>query len=199
MEKETQNVKGQSSKRTVWTPPMDKNFMKLMVAQVHDGQYLDGQFSKHAWKHIVQQFKAKFGPNYDLEILKNHYRALKKNHSAIRTLIDQSGFGWDNDREMVYADDDQVWDDYVKAHPDFGIWRTKSITGYEDLCIIFGDGGASGKHSRAPSEKVMNHEKHIPKDAGNLNGERSQSPLVGSDDLGNNTLKPINLDSVQVS
>ncbi|KAF9604273.1 hypothetical protein IFM89_004979, partial [Coptis chinensis] len=66
MEKETQNVKGQSSKRTVWTPPMDKIFMKLMVA------------------------------------------ALKKNHSAIRTLIDQSGFGWDNDREMVYADDDQV-------------------------------------------------------------------------------------------
>ncbi|KAF9596391.1 hypothetical protein IFM89_009739 [Coptis chinensis] len=90
---------------------------------------------------------------------------------------------------MVYADDDQVWDDYVKAHPDFGIWRTKSITRYEDLCIIFGDGGASGKHSRAPSEKVKNHGKHIPKDAGNmigenLNGEGSQSPLVGSDYLG---------------
>ncbi|KAF9594305.1 hypothetical protein IFM89_029446, partial [Coptis chinensis] len=110
-------------------------------------------------------------------------RALKKNHSAIRTLIDQSGFGWDNNREMVYADDDQ-------AHPDFGIWRTKSVTGYEDLCIIFGDGGTSGKYSRAPSEKVLNHEKHIPK-----NEEGSQSPLVGSDDLGNNTLKPINLDS----
>ncbi|KAF9619073.1 hypothetical protein IFM89_005087 [Coptis chinensis] len=137
----------------------------------------------------MEQFKAKFGPNYDMEILKNHYRALKKNHSAIKTLIDQSGFGWDNDREMVYADDDQVWNDYVKAHPDFGIWRTKSITGYEDLCIIFGDGGASGKHSRAPSEKVKNHGKHIPKDAGNmigenLNGESSQSPLVGSNYLG---------------
>ncbi|KAF9605018.1 hypothetical protein IFM89_013184 [Coptis chinensis] len=192
MEEETQNVKGQSSKRAVWTPLMDKNFMKLMVAQVHDGQYLDGHFSKHAWKHIVGQFKSKFGPNYDLEILKNHYRALKKNHSAIRTLIYQSGFGWDNDREMVYADDDQIWDDYVKAHPDFKSWRTKSVIGYENLCIIFGDGGASGKYSRAPSEKVMNHEKHIPKDAGNLNIEGSQSPLVGSDDLGNNTRSKTN-------
>ncbi|KAF9594730.1 hypothetical protein IFM89_034713 [Coptis chinensis] len=64
----------------------------------------------------MEQFKAKFGPNYNMEILKNHYRALKKNHSAIKTLIDQSGFGWDNDREIVYADDDQVWDDYVKGY-----------------------------------------------------------------------------------
>ncbi|KAF9618550.1 hypothetical protein IFM89_002245, partial [Coptis chinensis] len=189
MEKETLNVKGQSSRRTMWMPPMDTNFMKLMVAQVHDGQYLDGQFSRHSSKCIMEQFKAKFGSNYDLKNLKNHYRALKKNHNAIKTLIDQSGFGWDNDREIVYADDDQVWDDYVKAHPDFGIWRTKSITGYEDLCIIFGDGGASRKHSRAPSDKVKNHGKHIPKDARNMigenmNGEGSQSSLVGSDFLG---------------
>lgn len=105
------------NKRTIWTPPMDRYFIKLMVERVNDGQFLDGQFSKVAWKLIADQFKAKFGTKYDLEIMKNHYRAIKKAHSAIRTLLGQSGFGWDEGKEMVIADNDDVWDDYIKVIP----------------------------------------------------------------------------------
>ncbi|KAF9602450.1 hypothetical protein IFM89_028001 [Coptis chinensis] len=115
MENEMKSVQVPSSKWTNWTAPMDRYFVKLMVDQVHDGQYLDGQFSKHAWRQMEEKFKAKFGPSFTTRLLKNHYRALKKNYNCIKTLLSESGFGWDNEREMVYADHDHVWDDYIKV------------------------------------------------------------------------------------
>ncbi|KAF9615694.1 hypothetical protein IFM89_026109, partial [Coptis chinensis] len=151
--------------------PMDRYFVKLMVDQVHDGQYLDDQFSKHAWRQMEEKFKAKFGPSFTIELLKNHYRALKNNYNCIKTLLSESGFGWDNEREMVYADHDHVWDDYIK----------------QDLCIVFGDGGATGKYSRALEEKNVTNEKSSATNAKNLNGEGSQSPIFAGGGLGFDT------------
>ncbi|KAF9587553.1 hypothetical protein IFM89_004011 [Coptis chinensis] len=108
---------------------------------------------------MEEKFKVKFGPSFTTELLKNHYRALKKNYNCIKTLLSESGFGWDNEREMVYADHDHVWNDYIKAHLEFNMWITKSMSGYEDLCIVFGDGGATGKCNRALEEKDVTNEK----------------------------------------
>ncbi|KAF9620594.1 hypothetical protein IFM89_013620, partial [Coptis chinensis] len=132
---------------------------------------------------MEEKFKAKFGTSFTTELLKNHYRALKKNYNCIKTLLNESGFGWDNEREMVYADHDHVWDDYIKAHPEFNMWRTKSMSGYEDLCIVFGDGGATGKYSRALEEKDVANEKSSTTNAKNLNGEGSQSPILAGGGL----------------
>ncbi|KAF9592245.1 hypothetical protein IFM89_012821 [Coptis chinensis] len=159
-------------KRTLWTPPMDRLFIKLMVERVRDGQFLDGQFSKHAWKHMVDNFKVEFGPSYDIEVLKNHYRALKKNHIAIKTILSEGGFGWDKEREMIKVDDDNVWDDYIKAHPEFQMWRTKSMVGYDDLCTILCD--------RVKGDKYLKNEKSSARNGENLNGEGSKRlNLVG--------------------
>ncbi|KAF9605183.1 hypothetical protein IFM89_014296, partial [Coptis chinensis] len=106
-----------------------------------------------------------------------------KNYNCIKTLLSESGFGWDNEREMVYADHDHVWDDYIKAHPELNMWRTKSMSGYEDLCIVFGDGGATGKYSRALEEKDVTNEKSSATNAENLNGEGSQSPILAGGGL----------------
>ncbi|KAI3864287.1 hypothetical protein MKX03_006120 [Papaver bracteatum] len=86
--------------RTTWTPPMDRLFIGLMADQVLEWKLLDGQFSKHAWTHI--------------EVLKNRMKTLKKNYVVVSTLRGQCGFGWDQSREIVVADD-VVWDDYIKV------------------------------------------------------------------------------------
>ncbi|KAI3914120.1 hypothetical protein MKW92_047052 [Papaver armeniacum] len=95
--------------RTTWTPPMDRLFIGLMADQV-----LDGQFSKHAWTHIVDSFKQSFGSSFTKDVLKNRIKTLKKNYVVVSTLRGQSGFGWDQSREIVVADD-AVWDDYIKV------------------------------------------------------------------------------------
>ncbi|KAI3859812.1 hypothetical protein MKX03_013687, partial [Papaver bracteatum] len=100
---------GQSSNpqngRTTWTTPMDRLFIGLMANQVLEGQLLDGQFSKHAWTHIVDNFKQSFGSSFTKDVLKNCMKTLKKNYVAVSTLRGKSGFGWDQSREILVADD----------------------------------------------------------------------------------------------
>ncbi|KAF9621832.1 hypothetical protein IFM89_028420 [Coptis chinensis] len=143
---------------------------------------------------MEEKFKAKFGPSFTTKLLKNHYRALKKNYNCIKTILSESGFGWDNEREMVYDDHDHVWDNYIKAHPEFNMWRTKFMSGYEDLCIVFGDGGTTGKYSRALEEKDVTNEKSSATNAENLNGEGSQSPILAGGGLGQQSTKLPNPD-----
>lgn len=100
--------------RTTWTPPMDRLFIGLMEDQVQKGQLLDGQFSKYAWTHFVDNFKQSFGSSFTKDVLKNRMKTLKKNYVVVSTLRGQSGFGWDQSREIVIADD-AVWDDYIKV------------------------------------------------------------------------------------
>ncbi|KAL5726079.1 hypothetical protein ACHQM5_009150 [Ranunculus cassubicifolius] len=145
---------------------MDRHFIGLMVDQVHDGQ-----FSKHAWNQMLKFFRAKFGVLFSIDMLNNHYRAVKKAHAAIKTLLGETGFGWDEDKEMVCVDDEQVWDDYIKAHPDFKVWRTKSMARYDQVCIIFGDGGATGRFSRAPEDTELKSGKDNTKKVGKMTNE----------------------------
>ncbi|KAI3944157.1 hypothetical protein MKW92_013315, partial [Papaver armeniacum] len=99
--------------RKTWTPPMDRLIIGLMAYQVLEGQLLDGQFIKHAWTHIVDNFKHSFGSSFTKDVLKNRMKTLKKNYVVVSTLRGQSGFGWYQSREIVVADD-AVWDDYIK-------------------------------------------------------------------------------------
>ncbi|RZC78012.1 hypothetical protein C5167_002223, partial [Papaver somniferum] len=63
--------------RTTWTPPMDRLFIGLMEDQVQKGQLLDGQFSKYAWTHFVDNFKQSFGSSFTKDITRNLQIPLK--------------------------------------------------------------------------------------------------------------------------
>ncbi|XP_026452015.1 L10-interacting MYB domain-containing protein-like [Papaver somniferum] len=160
--------------RTTWTPPMDRLFMGLMADQVHEGQLLDGQFSKHAWTHIFDNFRQSFGSSFTKDVLKNRMKTLKKNYVAVSTLRGQSGFGWDQSREVVVADDD-VWDEYIKKHPDVKCWRTKSLPHFDDLADIFGDNRANGRYRRCWNDNTV-HDDDDQHDRDHENLENTQSP-----------------------
>ncbi|TQE13927.1 hypothetical protein C1H46_000558 [Malus baccata] len=62
------------------------------------------------------------------------------------TLRSNSGFGWDANTKRFVAED-EVWEEYFKAHPDQRGIRTKSCDDFEDLQIVLGNATATGKHS----------------------------------------------------
>ncbi|RZC86201.1 hypothetical protein C5167_007385 [Papaver somniferum] len=157
--------------RTTWTPPMDRLFIGLMEDQVQKGQLLDGQFSKYAWTHFVDNFKQSFGSSFTKDVLKNRMKTLKKNYVAVSTLRGQSGFGWDQSREIVIADD-AVWDDYIKKHPDVKCWRTKTLAHFDELVIIFGDNRANGRYNRCRNDNTVQDDD----DHDNENLDNTQSP-----------------------
>lgn len=93
---------------------MDRYFIDLMLDQVRRGNQVDGVFVKQAWSEMIDSFNAKFGFCYEMDVLKNRYKTLRRQYNIVRNLVELEGFCWDNSRQMVVADD-HVWQDYIKV------------------------------------------------------------------------------------
>jgi hypothetical protein len=49
-----------------------------------------------------------------VDVLKNRFKTLRRQHNVIKNLLELDGFTWDDARQMVTADD-YVWQDYIKV------------------------------------------------------------------------------------
>ncbi|PON85084.1 Myb/SANT-like domain containing protein [Trema orientale] len=143
-----QNSTGIDRSRTYWTPTMERYFIDLMLEQMHRGARIGHTFNKQAWTDMLAMFNAKFGSQYDKDVLKNRYTNLWKQFNDVRNLLSQNGFAWDDNRQMVVADD-FVWDAYIKAHPDARSYKTKAVLNFNDLCLIYSYTTADGRYSRS--------------------------------------------------
>ncbi|KAI3976228.1 hypothetical protein MKX01_019174 [Papaver californicum] len=122
--------------RTTWTPSMNRYFLDLVLEQVRRGNMTNQALRKQVWAHMTALFNEKFGFQYDKDILKNRFKSLRRKYNEITTLLN-NGFQWDQTMQMVVADD-EMWDTYVKAHPDARSYRTKITPFYDDLRMIYG-------------------------------------------------------------
>ncbi|XP_024981143.1 L10-interacting MYB domain-containing protein isoform X1 [Cynara cardunculus var. scolymus] len=137
MEMGIRHQKNSDRLRTIWTPEMDRYFIDLMLEQVGKGNRIDDHlFSKRAWKNMMLLFNTKFKFHYEKDVLKNRHKTLRNLYRAINNLLSMNGFSWDQTRQMVTADNN-VWDDYIKVHPDARSYRIKTIPYYYDLCQIY--------------------------------------------------------------
>ncbi|KAF7818875.1 L10-interacting MYB domain-containing protein-like isoform X2 [Senna tora] len=132
--------------RANWTPSQDQFFLELMLSHVHKGNKSGKAFSRQAWADMIEQFNAKFGFKYDVDVLKNRHKRFRKQYNEMKMLVNQSGFQWDGTLNMVIADD-KTWDEHTKAHPDVQAYRTKMVPYYNELCIICGHAVADGRYS----------------------------------------------------
>ncbi|CAL9026230.1 unnamed protein product [Prunus brigantina] len=132
--------------RANWTPPQDSFFIDLLLEQVSKGNKTGHGFRKQGWADMIVLFNTKFGFKYDTDILKNRYKRLRKQYSEMKSLVNQGNFRWDESQQMITADD-SVWNDYIKAHPEMQLYRTKVVSYYNELCIICGHAVADGRYS----------------------------------------------------
>ncbi|XAR52575.1 hypothetical protein NMG60_11020718 [Bertholletia excelsa] len=154
--------------RMYWTPTMERYFVDLMLDHMQQGNRVGHTFNKQAWTEMLIMFCAKFGSQLDDDILKNHYTALWKQFNDVKDLLDQNGFSWDDTQQMVVADDD-VWDAYIKGHPEVQHYRNKPIMNFNDLCFIFAYTTADGRYSRS------SHDIDFEDEIQGLNGEAKEA------------------------
>lgn len=68
---------------------------------------------------------------------------MTKDFKTFRDLKAQSGFGWDEQNQLVIADPD-VWDAYINKHPAAKKFRTKSLPFFDLLQELFGKDLSTG-------------------------------------------------------
>ncbi|KAA8536885.1 hypothetical protein F0562_029363 [Nyssa sinensis] len=162
--------------RTYWTPTMERYFIDLLLDHMHRGNRIGHTFNKQAWTDMVTVFNAKFGSQYDKDVLKSRYTSLWKQFNDTKNLLDQSGFSWDDAQQMVVADD-YVWDAYIKAYPDAQYYRNKAVMNFNDLWLIYAYTTADGRYSRS------SHDIDFDDDIQGMNiggGKESQTPTGGN-------------------
>ncbi|KAI3804546.1 hypothetical protein L1987_26174 [Smallanthus sonchifolius] len=137
---------GTDRSRTHWTPPMDSYLIDLLLDQVNRGNRNGQTFMAQAWINMVKSFNGNFTSNHDKDVLKNRYKHLKKQYNDINTLLGEKGFSWDDEREMVAAED-HVWDAYIETHPDSRSYRVKTVPNYHKLCMIYGQNSSEGRYT----------------------------------------------------
>ncbi|KAL5558247.1 hypothetical protein UlMin_034458 [Ulmus minor] len=134
--------------RTYWTPIMERHFIDLMIEQMDRGTRIGHTFNKQAWTDMLNMFNAKFGSQYDKDVLKSRYTNLWKQFNDVKNLLAQNGFSWDETRQMVVADD-SIWDAYIKTNPDARSYKTKVVLNFNELCKIYSYTCADGRYSRS--------------------------------------------------
>lgn len=95
-----------------WTPSRDAHLVELFIDQHNCGRTAYNEFKNEVIRSVTLDFNKKFGLNLEENQIKNRYNVMKKDYGVVKTLLGHTGFGWDEIRQMVVADD-KVWDSYI--------------------------------------------------------------------------------------
>ncbi|KAK1401586.1 hypothetical protein POM88_001191 [Heracleum sosnowskyi] len=96
---------------------------------------------------ILPPLNSKFKCNKTYSNYQSRLKWFKGRYTFYSTLLNfSSGFGYDSTSKKFTAPN-EVWDEYIKAHPKDGYMRYEAFDDYEDLKIAVGNGVAVGKNS----------------------------------------------------
>ncbi|CAL5415208.1 unnamed protein product [Camellia sinensis] len=136
----------------MWGSEIVKIFLEILVDEIKkEGPSMskkDRSFFPRQWQTIDDEMTKKVGKNYGQKKLKGKFTRLKANYKEFVALKNHTGLGWDPITQTVTAPDD-VWENYVQAHPNAKQFQTKGLEHYELLSEIFAKSFAMGAFARS--------------------------------------------------
>ncbi|KAH9452508.1 hypothetical protein Pst134EB_016460 [Puccinia striiformis f. sp. tritici] len=136
---------------------MEKSALQLYVAAVQSGKRSDGGFKIDVHRSIARDLSAEFpGIPFTGEKLRSKCnQCFKKWYDAFLACKDASGFGWNEQHNMVTASE-EVWEAFLRSHPAARRFKNTSFPKYHELFVIFGGHTATGALHRGANGEGEN-------------------------------------------
>ncbi len=99
-------------------------------------------------------FNRTCGVNYDKQKLQSQLTILKRKYQIVKKLQDNSGFGWDVEKQIPTAPN-IVWVDYLAAHPEASPFKKSPLEHFTLLGEIFTGVVSYGEYARGSNEPAV--------------------------------------------
>ncbi|PWA62895.1 myb/SANT-like domain-containing protein [Artemisia annua] len=122
-----------------WTAEMDDEFIRVMLLEKEKGNRIGGTFTSQAYANMVEELNRTLKLNLSRKNLQNRLRTIKEHFALCYDVFrgtTLSGFSWNPVSELIEAEG-EVWKALIKANPEASIWKTKTISNYDDLYELF--------------------------------------------------------------
>ncbi|KAK8950767.1 hypothetical protein KSP39_PZI004264 [Platanthera zijinensis] len=127
-----------------WTAEMDYALSAALLVQQNLGHKGANGWKGPAFTAAIKALWDECEVHISKEKITARLRTWSKHYQDISAMLDTSGFGWDWDRHVVMVDSEQVWSDYIKAHPFMRHYKDKVIVNWGDLATLRGTDRATG-------------------------------------------------------
>ncbi|KZO89530.1 hypothetical protein CALVIDRAFT_532021 [Calocera viscosa TUFC12733] len=138
--KQTTKEAAEKPKVRHWTTAEEEEFVDILNEEAAKGNHSDDSFKPTVWQICVDRLAATFEQPSDKRKGITHVRSrwdlLKKHWGIVHAMRSLSGFGWVEETQMVYAKDESIWAEYLKAHPEAQRFRNKPFPLYDKLTVL---------------------------------------------------------------
>ena len=110
----------------------------------------NGNLNKLGWTYLMEKINERFTLKLSRDQVKNAKNKIRDLYVDMKFLRNQSGFGWDNEKQVVTANQ-ATWDELIKSHPrqGFGKLKDKPFVLYDLAHQVFSGTFATGEMAEA--------------------------------------------------
>ncbi|PON94180.1 Myb/SANT-like domain containing protein [Trema orientale] len=156
---ESSKAKGLGQNKRFWTADEDNKLIEALLEIHNERKYkAEGNF-KAGHLTAIERYLEIHLPGCGLKAkphIESRMKTLKAQFYTVHemlTSLNYSGFGWDADRKLVYAEK-PVWDAYLQSYKDTAPFKHKAFPYYEELCMVFGKDRATGNDADGLADAV---------------------------------------------
>nr|CAD1825870.1 unnamed protein product [Ananas comosus var. bracteatus] len=146
-----------------WTKHEDEKLIECLLDLSNSGQWrADNGTFRNGYLQQLERWMHEKIPDCELKgvpHIESRFKLWKRQYNAIFEMLgpSASGFGWSDKNKCVECDKN-VYDNWVKSHPNAVGLRGKSFPYFEELSIVFGKDRATGIAAESPADAVANIE-----------------------------------------
>ncbi|XP_077211403.1 uncharacterized protein LOC143890900 [Tasmannia lanceolata] len=130
-----------------WNGAMDGVLLAALKNQIAEGQKTGAGFKECAYNAVAHEVSDVLKKTLTKDNVKNRLKTLKTTYRTLNSIINLSGFGWDETLCKISVDE-EVKNDYLKMHPENQRFFSKRYPLYEEMKAVCDDDYARGEEVR---------------------------------------------------